>query len=92
MTQYNEIIKCAERHQLHTQPQTISLNESGLDSQVAFGKDEYGIGKIRYGRVEDILKEALFKRSLLMVLQSNFFLITNTIKKKLNCLLVMLYF
>lgn len=33
MTRHNEIIKCAEKYQLHIQPQTISLNESGLDFQ-----------------------------------------------------------
>ncbi len=43
MTQHNEIIKCAEKYQLHIQPQTISLNESGLDFQVAFGEDEQGV-------------------------------------------------
>ena len=30
MTRHNEIIKCAEKYQLHIQPQTISLNESDL--------------------------------------------------------------
>ncbi|EVM69565.1 TPA: Mph(C) family macrolide 2'-phosphotransferase, partial [Staphylococcus aureus] len=43
MTRHNEIIKCAEKYQLHIQPQTISLNESGLDFQVAFGKDKHGV-------------------------------------------------
>ena len=65
MTQHNEIIKIAEKHQLHIKPQTISLNESGLDFQVAFGdfpyesyvkqmKDE---GQQQWPKVESALRD-----------------------------------
>ena len=32
MTRHNEIIKCAEKYQLHIQPQTISLSRMGFET------------------------------------------------------------
>ena len=45
------------KYQLHIQPQTISLNESGLDFQVAFGKDKHGVEWVlRLPRRPDVYK------------------------------------
>ena len=41
----------------YIQPQTISLNESGLDFQVAFGKDKHGVEWVlRLPRRPDVYK------------------------------------
>ncbi|OOV74542.1 Mph(C) family macrolide 2'-phosphotransferase, partial [Mammaliicoccus fleurettii] len=42
MTHLNDIVKISKQYGLNIQPETISLNESGLDFQVAFGEDEHG--------------------------------------------------
>src|SRR5699024_11644932 len=72
MTQHSEIIKCAEKHQLHIQPRTISLNESGLDFQVAFGKDEHGIEWVlRLPRRPDVYKRTKAEKQMVDFLQNN---------------------
>lgn len=72
MTQHDEIIKIAEKNQLHIQPQTMSLNESGLDFQVAFGKDENGIEWVlRLPRRQDVYKQTKSEKQMLDFLQKN---------------------
>ncbi|PTE90286.1 Mph(C) family macrolide 2'-phosphotransferase [Staphylococcus equorum] len=72
MTQHNEIIKIAEKHQLHIKPQTISLNESGLDFQVAFGEDEHGIEWVlRLPRRPDVYKRTKPEKQMVDFLQKN---------------------
>lgn len=41
MTQHNKIVKIAAQYGLNIQPETITLNDSGLDFQVAFAKDDH---------------------------------------------------
>lgn len=73
MTQHNEIIKIAEKHQLHIKPQTISLNESGLDFQVAFGEDEHGIEWVlRLPRRPDVYKRTKPEKQMVDFLQKMF--------------------
>ncbi len=72
MTRHNEIIKCAEKYQLHIQPQTISLNESGLDFQVAFGKDKHGVEWVlRLPRRPDVYKRTKPEKQTVDFLQKN---------------------
>ena len=72
MTQHNEIIKCAEKYQLHIQPQTIALNESGLDFQVAFGEDEQGVEWVlRLPRRPDVYKRTKSEKQTVDFLQKN---------------------
>lgn len=72
MTQHNEIIKCAEKYQLHIQPQTISVNESGLDFQVAFGEDEQGVEWVlRLPRRPDVYKRTKSEKQTVDFLQNN---------------------
>lgn len=72
MTQHNKIIKCAENYQLHIRPQTIALNESGLDFQVAFGRDEHGVEWVlRLPRRPDVYKRTKLEKQTVDFLQKN---------------------
>lgn len=72
MTRHDEIIKIAEKYQLHIQHQAISLNESGLDFQVAFGEDENGVEWVlRLPRRHDVYKRTKSEKQMLDFLQKN---------------------
>lgn len=43
MTQHENIVTIASECGLDIQPESISINESGLDFQVAFAEDRHGV-------------------------------------------------
>ncbi|MEB7781073.1 Mph(C) family macrolide 2'-phosphotransferase [Mammaliicoccus fleurettii] len=72
MTHLNDIVKISKQYGLNIQPETISLNESGLDFQVAFGEDEHGQKWVlRIPRRADVYKRTHSEKQIVDFLQEH---------------------
>ncbi|WP_221567910.1 macrolide 2'-phosphotransferase [Alkalihalobacillus sp. TS-13] len=66
----HEILNLAENHGLYLRPETLTINESGMDFQVGFAKDENGLSWVlRKPRRRDILKRAEYEGRALELLK-----------------------
>ncbi|QHZ48751.1 macrolide 2'-phosphotransferase [Bacillus sp. NSP9.1] len=66
------MLSLAEKHGLRLKRQHAELNESGMDFQVAFANDEYGVRWVlRRPRREDVIKRAADEGKVLQLLKSH---------------------
>ncbi|WP_261129776.1 macrolide 2'-phosphotransferase [Bacillus sp. Marseille-Q3570] len=66
----HEILTLAENHGLHLRPETLKINESGMDFRVGFAEDENGQSWVlRKPRRPDVLKRAEYEGRALGLLK-----------------------